>query len=575
LPDEAHRIIARRIFLRLVQFGEGRPDTRRQQRRSQLENRIEDKSVFDATLDHLIAARLLVAGDIEQPTADNPEQQRTQQETPIDIAHERLITGWPTFQWWLKERRATEQIRRRLEGKAEEWVRLGGAEGGRLDEIELREAQNWLTDYANTELGASEDLRKLVFASAQVITKIKVAEEAAKQEQIRQANALAEEQKHRADDQTKAARKLQRQLQALIGAAVLALIAAITATIFYSEAQKNSTEAERQLAEGQLSEGDALRSAGRWEKAQRITEEAYQKFAQAKMPMLEVELGLWSQHELSPPCLLTYSGHTSEVTSVAFSPDGLTALSGSQDKTLKLWDVATGRNLRTFYGHAGGVCSVAYTPDSRMALSGSGDCTLKLWDIVTGKEVRTFIGSKGPVYCVAISPDGKTAISGSYDKDNILRLWDLATGKELRIFKGHNDTIPSVAFSPKDHTLLSCSWDDSLKLWDLNTGELKQTFKDTNHVECVAISPDGRTALSGDFDFAVKLWDLATGAELHTFLGCCLLHRRPYCGVLQRRQHAETLGSSERQRSTDVRWTHEPCQWCCLVPRWAVRALRE
>ena len=108
------------------------------------------------------------------------------------------------------------------------------------------------------------------------------------------------------------------------------------------------------------------------------------------------------------------------------------------DKTLKLWDLASGKELRTFTGHSGWVHSVAIAPDGRTALSGSTDKTLKLWDLASGKELRTFTGHSDTVRSVAIAPDGRTALSGSVDKT--LKLWDLASGKELRNFTGHSDT---------------------------------------------------------------------------------------------------------------------------------------
>ncbi|MBF0320468.1 MAG: caspase family protein [Nitrospirae bacterium] len=122
-------------------------------------------------------------------------------------------------------------------------------------------------------------------------------------------------------------------------------------------------------------------------------------------------------------------GHSGYVNSVAISPDGKYALSGSMDNTLKLWEIATGKKIRTFTGHSDRVNSVAISPDGKYALSGSWDKTLKLWDISTGKEIRTFTGHSNRVDSVAISPDGKYALSGSWD--STIRLWDIATGKEL------------------------------------------------------------------------------------------------------------------------------------------------
>ncbi len=219
-----------------------------------------------------------------------------------------------------------------------------------------------------------------------------------------------------------------------------------------------------------------------------------------------------------PAEVVPQMGHSFPVTSVAFSPDGRFALSGSWDQTLKLWDVATGRELRRFIGHANWVTSVAFSPDGRFALSGSQNNTMKLWDVATGKELRSFSGHTGNVASVAFSPDGRFALSGS--GDNTMKLWDVATGKELRSFGGHTGNVASVAFSPDGRFALSGSWDQTLKLWDAATGrELRRFIGHTNWVTSVAFSCDGRFALSGSYDDTMKLWELATGKELRSFSG--------------------------------------------------------
>jgi hypothetical protein len=212
----------------------------------------------------------------------------------------------------------------------------------------------------------------------------------------------------------------------------------------------------------------------------------------------------------------TFAGHTAQVQSVAFSPDGHGALSGSKDKTVKLWDVATGKEMRSFTEHADPVMSVAFSPDGRNALSGSLDKTLKLWDVATAKEIRTFAGHTNFVTWVAFSPDGLTALSGSFDKT--LKLWDVATAKEIRTFAGHSNGVTSVAFSPDGRTALSGSYDKSLKLWDIATGrEILSFTGHTDVVDSVAFSPDSRSVLSGSWDRTLKLWDVATGKEIRTF----------------------------------------------------------
>jgi WD40 repeat protein len=122
---------------------------------------------------------------------------------------------------------------------------------------------------------------------------------------------------------------------------------------------------------------------------------------------------------------------------VAFSPDGKLALSGSWDKTLKLWDVSSGREIRSLTGHSEPVTAVAFSPDGKLALSGSSDDTLKLWDISSGREIRSLTGHSSNVSSVAFSPDGKLALSGS--RDGSTRLWNVQTGEEIAQMWGFKD----------------------------------------------------------------------------------------------------------------------------------------
>ncbi len=130
-------------------------------------------------------------------------------------------------------------------------------------------------------------------------------------------------------------------------------------------------------------------------------------------------------HAAEKPEIFVQLGHTLAVDSVAFSPDGRYALSGSTDKTMKLWEVSSGREIRTFQGHTSYVTSVAFSPDGRYALSGSGDGTMKLWEVSSGREMRTFQCDTRGVYSVAFSPDGRYALAGgSYD--GMIKLWEVS-----------------------------------------------------------------------------------------------------------------------------------------------------
>jgi hypothetical protein len=217
----------------------------------------------------------------------------------------------------------------------------------------------------------------------------------------------------------------------------------------------------------------------------------------------------------------TFTGHADTVRSVAHSPDGRTALSGSEDRTVKLWDIATGDMVRTFTGHADNVVSIAFSPDGRTALSGSSDRTAKLWDISTGLALRTLKPEVTPTFitCVAFSPDGFTALVG--DLGGVLNLWDLARARVVQTFRSQA-AVFSVAFSTDGRTALSSgdSPPSPLALWDVSTGSVIRTFtEDPGRTFSVKFSPDGRAALSGSGNRTLKLWDIATGKELRTFRG--------------------------------------------------------
>ncbi|MEG4068960.1 ABC transporter substrate-binding protein [Microcoleus sp. Pol11C2] len=194
------------------------------------------------------------------------------------------------------------------------------------------------------------------------------------------------------------------------------------------------------------------------------------------------------------------------VNAVAFSPDGKTIISGSDDKTLRLWDLK-GNPPKVFQGHTDKVTSVAFSPDGKTIISGSDDKTLSLWDL-KGNPPKVFQGHTDKVTSVAFSPDGKTIISGSDDKT--LRLWDLEGKPKGKPFEGHTDKVTSVALSPDGKTIISGSDDKTLRLWDLKgkpTG-FRIINAHSRSVKSVAFSPNGKTIVSASADQTVKFWNL-------------------------------------------------------------------
>ncbi len=342
-------------------------------------------------------------------------------------------------------------------------------------------------------------------------------------------------------------------------------------------AEKAKLEAKVRQAEAQVSQADAFASTGRWEDAKVAYQKAAEAFADLGISTLWPDSGLSQVLERCPPEINSFAPQSNaavglassprvkvissvlhaivglafssdgqmalsgsedgsvrlwelktgralqaltwkkKVTSMAFSSDGRLALAGSKDGSVRLWEAATGRTLHIFNGHTNSVTSVAFSFDGRLALSGSEDKTARVWEVDTGRELSVSSGYDWGIQSVAFSPDGRLAMSGTWW---VLRLWDVATGAEVRTFLGQNDWITCVAFSPDGRLALSGGGDRTARLWDVATGSELRAFRGhTKAIRSVAFSPDGRLAVSGSEDKTARLWDLATGRVLRTYTG--------------------------------------------------------
>jgi len=220
-------------------------------------------------------------------------------------------------------------------------------------------------------------------------------------------------------------------------------------------------------------------------------------------------------------------GHTEWVRACVVTPDGQRVVSASGDKTLRVWDLESGRALATLEGHARWVSACAVTPDGRRVVSASTDQTLKVWDLESGRVLATLEGHTNRVNACAVTPDGRRVVSAS--EDDTLKVWDLESGRVLATLEGHTDGVNACAVTPDGRRVISASKDATLKVWDLESGrELANLGAHAGWVNACAVTPDGRRVISASDgrrvisaseDQTLKVWDLESGRALATLEG--------------------------------------------------------
>ncbi|WPG99051.1 vegetative incompatibility protein het-e-1 [Acrodontium crateriforme] len=215
----------------------------------------------------------------------------------------------------------------------------------------------------------------------------------------------------------------------------------------------------------------------------------------------------------------TLRGHDGGVNSVRFLTNGhLASVSG--DRTVRIWDTATGEVHHHMHGHNDAVLAVALSPNRQVlaSISAPHDKNVQLWNVSTGESIRTLEGHKNLINAVNFSPDGKVLASASYDFT--VRLWNTVTGEGIQTLKGHDDSVNAVTFSPDGIVLASGSFDGTIRLWNASTGEMIHVLKGHDGwINALTFSPDGKTLASASDDQMVLVWNTSTGKVIHKLEG--------------------------------------------------------
>jgi WD40 repeat protein/transcriptional regulator with XRE-family HTH domain len=491
--------IARRIFLRLTELGDeaGAGDTRRRARFNELILKPEEATTTRAVLKVLADARLI-----------------TTSEDAAEVAHEALIREWPTLHSWLEENREGLRLHRQLTEAAQEWLGMEHESDVLFRGARLAQTREWATAHQE-EMNALE--HEFLLASIEASEREAAEREAQRQRELEAARKLAESEKQRAEmesqraeEQVRTTWQLRKRAIYLSAILTLAIIAALAAGLFGYRANISLTRsgAERLAAEANnlvLTHGDT----------NLIALLTIRSLHMDYTPTGDAILADLTTLELPPREL---RGHTADVWGADFSPDGKVLATGSSDKTIRLWDLGTGKTIRIFSGDTSGYEEIAFSPDGKYIIAAGGtDKMAHLLDVDGGQIVKLLSGHTAAVVDVAFSPDGKYIVTASVD--TTARIWDVATGQTVHVLTGHSDHITRIAVSPDGKYVVTGSVDRTARLWDASTGKEVRVFDHPGVISAVAYSPDGKYFATGCEDLVARLWEASTGQLVREFLG--------------------------------------------------------
>ncbi|HUE98540.1 MAG TPA: BTAD domain-containing putative transcriptional regulator, partial [Anaerolineales bacterium] len=547
--------IAKNIFLRLTNLGEGVEGTRRRVMLAELIPAAREASAVQSVLKILSDARLI-----------------TIDEDSVEVAHEALITEWPTLHNWLVEDREGLRLHRHLTEAAQAWLESDRDPGELYQSTRLSQAVEWSETYSS-DLSVLE--QEFLSTSKKQAEQLESERKAQQERELHAARELAKAQQERADtekqlseSQTRALWQLRRRAIYLTAALFFALGMAgialfmgerVRQVALTAQANAERAEEERQIAfsrelaaasvsnlglDPELSILLALAAVAEGQSAglpvPREAEEALHGSLLASRLRMTLPGGFGVDFDPSRSLIissgpnssaiirefpsgqerLVLQGHSGDLYGVAvnFNPDGKKVVTASADGTAKVWDVSTGNELLTLRGHTASVNDGIFSPDGTRIATQSIDGTVRVWDSETGNELLklTLPAPAG----IAFDPRGEfLAIAGDLESNGAVTIWDITSGENTLTLTGHPRGSAAVAYSQDGRQIITAGRDARIRVWDMEDGEELMVLDENIPIYSLALSPNGRHVAAGGIDGTVKVWDLESAILLFELTG--------------------------------------------------------